>query len=82
MNGRNIDILLVVGLNIRKARHARGLSLSGLSTLMQVDRSDISRIENGKTNIGLRMLDNFREVLNVSITDLFDPAVVRFKSRK
>jgi len=55
-----------MGLRIRHARKAAGLSQEMLALKADVDRSYMGRIERGETNITVDMLYQIAEVIGVS----------------
>jgi transcriptional regulator with XRE-family HTH domain len=53
------DYRLVLGEEIRKIREKRGLSQEQLAEMMDINRSTISKIENGKFGITVDYLARF-----------------------
>jgi transcriptional regulator with XRE-family HTH domain len=51
-----VDILVRVGRRIRYLRTSRGISQESLSAQAALSRINLSRIENGKAEAGLRTL--------------------------
>lgn len=43
-----------------------------LAEAMQIERSEISKIENGKINIEFRTIARLADALNIATKDLFD----------
>jgi DNA-binding XRE family transcriptional regulator len=62
---------LKMGQNIRQIREKRGYSQDELAAIMQVNRSTISKIENGKFSISIDYLSKFSWFLdfNISLID-------------
>lgn len=55
-----------VGMKIRAARKAKGLSLEELGKILGVQKSAVAKYENGRiTNIGLTKLKKISEVLEI-----------------
>jgi transcriptional regulator with XRE-family HTH domain len=53
------DCRLRIGENIRKVREKKGYNQKQLAEIMQVSRSTISKIENGKFNCSLDYISKF-----------------------
>ncbi|MFH7002109.1 helix-turn-helix domain-containing protein [Flavobacterium bizetiae] len=53
------DCRLRIGENIRKVREKKGYNQEQLAEIMQVSRSTISKIENGKFNCSLDYISKF-----------------------
>ncbi|MET3731474.1 helix-turn-helix domain-containing protein [Moheibacter stercoris] len=68
------DILKSVGLKIKKLRETKGLSQVDLVGKMQgnIDTTNISRIESGRTNPTLYTLYRIAEALEVKVNDLIE----------
>lgn len=62
----NLDI----GQNIQRARYARGLSQAELANRIGLDRTAISRIENGDRSLSALELVHFAEALSVDVSGL------------
>lgn len=65
-----IQLYIKVGKNIRNLRMSQGLSLQELAYRCNYEKSNMSRIEAGKTNLTLKSLLNISKALSVSICDL------------
>ncbi len=61
-----------IGANIRKYRLAKNLKQEYVGKKVALDKSEISRIENGKINIGIITLFKIAEVLEVTVSILFE----------
>jgi transcriptional regulator with XRE-family HTH domain len=72
MGENETAILLKFGANLAKLRKTRNLSLRQLSALCKVDHADISRIENGKINVGVTTLVDLATALNIHPKKLLD----------
>ncbi|MBQ8615729.1 MAG: helix-turn-helix transcriptional regulator [Clostridia bacterium] len=59
------------GLNVAKERQKQNLSAYELSLRLGKDASYVSKLENGKINISLKMMIAISELLNIPITNLF-----------
>lgn len=65
------DYRLKIGQNIRQFREKRGFSQDELAEIMEINRSTISKIENGKFSLTVDYLSKFSWFLDfeVLITD-------------
>lgn len=61
------DCRLKVGQSIREIREKRGLNQEQLAEKMQISRSTISKIENGKFNLSIDYLSKFSYFLDFEI---------------
>lgn len=71
-NLRDKKVLIAFGDNLRKLRQAKSLSMEKLSYEVDVDISQIHRIEKGKINPTLSTLSALAKALDISLKDLFD----------
>ncbi|QKJ32451.1 helix-turn-helix transcriptional regulator [Mucilaginibacter mali] len=71
---RNEKGISVLGGNIRKYRGARGLTIEQLANLLEVDYSQISRMERGVVNAHVSMVFDIAEALGVSASQLLEDA--------
>jgi len=62
----------MLGLNIKKIRLSRGLSLRKLALLADVSNSTLSDIENSKTNASVGTLKKLADALKCNQSDFFD----------
>ena len=58
------------GLNLKRIREKKGLSLRELSYLCDIDNSKISKMEQGAVNVTLRTILHLAEALEVYPYDL------------
>lgn len=65
-----IDICVRVGLCIRASRHARGWTQQMLADHAQIERAHLARLETGKKEICLRMLDKIARALGMEAYQL------------
>ncbi len=61
-----------VGQRIKIIREEKGLTQQGLADLCNFEKSNISRIEAGRTNLTLKSLLLISEALNIPIKQLVD----------
>lgn len=64
-------ILIPVGLAVAKARKARGFSQKALAWRCNMDKSYISRVENGEINLTVGLLSRIAVVLGVPVAMFF-----------
>jgi DNA-binding XRE family transcriptional regulator len=62
------DCRLKMGETIREIREKRGYSQDQLAEIMEVNRSTISKIENGKFSFSIDYLSKFSWFLNFDLT--------------
>jgi len=67
-----IDICTKTGRRIRSLRSAKGMSQESLAGLANLGRINLSRIENGKAEPGLRTLGNIARALDISLSELLE----------
>jgi|SRR6185503_1924328 len=65
------DFLKKLGSRIRTLRHEKKLSLNHLSTRFGLEKSSVSKLENGKSNSTVLTLWNLSEALNVPVDRFF-----------
>ena len=65
------DICVRVGRKIRTLRRAKGWSQQLLADHAQIERSHLSRLEDGKREAGLRVLEKVAHALEVDVLELF-----------
>jgi transcriptional regulator with XRE-family HTH domain len=66
------QLYMVVGQRIKKMREEKGLTQQGLADLCNFEKSNMSRIEAGRTNLTLKSLLAISEALNIQIKQLVD----------
>jgi len=67
-----MQIREVFARNLRKARHAKGLSQEALAHEAEVDRTYISALERGVYGATIDMVDKLATVLNVEASALLE----------
>jgi transcriptional regulator with XRE-family HTH domain len=65
-----MDLRQVVAVNLRRNRHAKGLSQEGLAHEAGVNRTYMSKIEKGGTWVGLEIIAKLASVLEVEPAEL------------
>jgi transcriptional regulator with XRE-family HTH domain len=66
------QLFIKVGQNIRKIREGKNISQQELAALCNFEKSNMSRIEAGRTNLTLKTLLTICKVLSVSVKELVD----------
>jgi transcriptional regulator with XRE-family HTH domain len=61
----------VVGWNVRRIRVERGLTIEALGGDAEVDASMVARIERGRVNSSIDLLERLARVLRVRMVELF-----------
>lgn len=69
---RNQDYIDAFGRNIRKLRMAKGLTMTELANLCDVEYRQISDVELGKISTSLATIYQIAQGLEISPKDLFD----------
>lgn len=75
-----MDVCLKVGLRIKELRLSSGLSQEKLALLINLDRSYISSVEQGKRNISIRNLEKIWNFFQISPKDFFNSDVFSEKN--
>jgi transcriptional regulator with XRE-family HTH domain len=70
---------LKIGGTIRELREKRGYSQDELAEIMKVNRSTISKVENGKFSFSIDYLSKFSFVLDFDVT-LIDNKIMHTKT--
>ena len=65
-----MDIREVFAINLRKARHAKGLSQEALATDAEIDRTYVSALERGIYSATIDMVAKLALILEVEPSDL------------
>lgn len=65
-----IDHAKKLGENLKRIRIEKNISQTEIAKALDVDRSFVSNIENGKTNPTLSTITNLAKVLGVSASEL------------
>lgn len=59
-----------LGKNLKRIRNAKGISQGEISRKLEVDKSFVSNIENGKTNPTLSTIAKIAKAIGVSVGEL------------
>lgn len=65
------ELLYNIGMKIRDCRKNSNLSLEGLAAKCKNHKTQVARIEPGKSQYGILVLKKVCEALNIEINDLF-----------
>ncbi len=65
-----MDLRQVFAANLRRLRHARGLSQENLAYEAEVNRTYMSKIEKGATWVGLEIIGKLAAVLEVEPAEM------------
>lgn len=66
------QLYILVGKKIKEIREKRGMTQQELSDLCNFEKSNVSRIEAGRTNLTLKSLFFISRALDVQLKDLFE----------
>jgi transcriptional regulator with XRE-family HTH domain len=77
-----MDLRQVFAANLRRIRHAKGLSQEALAHEAGVNRTYMSKIERGGTWVGLEIIDKLASVLEVEPAELLRLPPTRRRRRK
>lgn len=71
-NPRNEKIIIQFGMNVRKYRNAKGMTMVELAGLCDVEYGAISTIERGLVNCSISTAHALSNALGVSMDQLFE----------
>ena len=71
-NPRNDQVIIIFGLNVRKYRTSRGLTMNQLAGLCDVELGTVSTIERGVVNCTISTAYAISKALDISIEKLFE----------
>ena len=71
---KNIQLQKIIGERIREIRESKGISQQDLAAACNFEKSNMSRIEAGRTNFTISTLFKISQALGVRLTDLVDTA--------
>lgn len=77
-----MDLRQVFATNLRRLRHAKGLSQEDLAHDAEVNRSYMSRLERGGTYVGLEIIGKLAKVLGVEPAEFLRMPAKKPKRRK
>lgn len=68
----NKDFIISFGKNLRKIRESKSMSMQTLADIINVEYSQISRIERGLINTSIGITYELAKALEIDIKELFD----------
>ena len=66
------DVIKLIAQNIKKIRVSKGLSVQEVAYRCDIERSNLSRLEAGKTNMTIKTICLICSALNVEITEVIN----------
>ena len=69
---KNIQLQKIIGERIREIRESKGISQQDLAAACNFEKSNMSRIEAGKTNFTISSLYKISMALDVKLAELVD----------
>ena len=66
------NIKIVFGLKIKELRKQKSYSQNQLAKLTSIDKSYISYIENGNSNVSLKIIEKLAKAFEIEIYKLFE----------
>lgn len=66
-------IIKVVGVNLKRLRSGKKLSMQDLATLADMEKSQIFKIEKAKIDVKISTLNNLAHALDVDMNEFFQP---------
>lgn len=67
-----MDINIKIGDRIRELRKAKGLSQEALANIAEVDRTYMTKVETGKRNVTVKILEKIIIALNTDFMTFFN----------
>jgi transcriptional regulator with XRE-family HTH domain len=67
-----MDINIKIGDRIRELRKAKGLSQEALANIAEVDRTYMTKVETGKRNVTVKILDKIILALDTDFATFFN----------
>ena len=67
-----MDIKLKIGQRIREIRKVLNISQETLAYKAEVDRKNVTDIENGRRNVSMEILERLISALDISFTEFFN----------
>ena len=68
-----MDLRQVFAANLRRLRHAKGMSQEGLAYEAGVNRTYMSKLEKGGTFVGLEIIEKLAKTLGVEAAEFLKP---------
>lgn len=67
-----MELKFLIGNRIKELRLKSGLSQEKLANISEIDRTYITKVENGKKNVTIQCLSKICNGLNITLKDFFD----------
>lgn len=72
-NRRNEKAIMTLAFNIRKYRKANKLTITQLSNILDLDYSQLGRMERGKVNSNISIIFDIADTLKIEPAQLLEP---------
>ncbi len=69
---REEEVFILVGHKIRRVRQLKSISQQDLAAMLNIEKSNMARIESGRTNITIRNLYRIAISLGVPLSELME----------
>lgn len=69
---KSMSINIKIGDRIRELRKAKGISQEGLANLAEVDRTYMTKVETGKKNVTVKILEKIITALETDFGNFFN----------
>lgn len=66
------NLYILIGLRVKSLRESKGMTQLDVAVFCNYDKTTISRIESGRTNITIKSLFKISRALEVQLKDLVD----------
>lgn len=67
---KDVDYHIALGIRIKQLREAKNLSQTEFADLCDIERGNISRLENGKVEVKLTTLIKISKALEIKVAEL------------
>lgn len=61
-----------IGERIKELRTEKGISQQELAAALDIEKSNMSRLESGRVNMGVRTIYRIAQALDISMSELLD----------
>jgi len=76
-----MNLRQIFATNLRRIRHARGFSQEDLAYTADVDRTYLSKLERGASNVGIDIIAKLARVLKVEPAELLKATRTKARAR-
>lgn len=66
------EIYIAIGKKIKSIRESKGITQQAVADICDFEKSNVSRIESGRTNMTIKNLFKISQALNVKMKELVD----------